>query len=342
MNLERLGLNDRMDERRRLAEATSNVFATPEFHETWWRHFGGGRELRLTGVVADDGRLAGVLPLYLWRPGVTRFIGHGGGDELGPLALDGDRAAVARAAARIATPLVVCEHLRPEWSDALGASVVLDEGSPVLPVAAHAGWDAYLATRSSNFRQQVRSRTRKLEQAHEVRYRLADERTLADDLDTLFRLHRARWQRPSTFGAREAFHRDFARVALARGWARLVVLEVDERPAAAWYGFRFGEVDSYYQSGRDPEFERESVGLVLLAHTIRAAFEDGRREYRFLRGDEPYKGRFTDDDSYVVSSVAGSLAAPAAAALRLTRAAARRLRRSRPTAPRPGGGRRGA
>ena len=341
MKVERLGLDDRVDERRKLAETVNNVFATPEFHATWWRHFGGGRELRLSGIVDGDGRLAGVLPLYRWRAGVARFIGHGGGDELGPVAGDGDRDAVARAAADPG-PLLVCEHLRPEWSTALGASVVLSEGSPVLRVAEHAGWDEYLSTRSSNFRQQVRSRTRKLEQAHDVRYRLADDSTLDADLDTLFRLHRARWQRPSTFGSREAFHREFARVALGRGWTRLVVLEIDDRPAAAWYGFRFGDVDSYYQSGRDPDFERESVGLVLLAHTIRAAFEDGRSEYRFLRGDEPYKGRFTDDDSYVVSSVAGTLAPAAAAGLRLSRAAARRLRRSRPTAPPQGAVRPGA
>lgn len=341
MNARPLELDSHVEERLALAEATDNVFATPDFHETWWKHFGAGRTPLLHGVFDDGGRLAGVLPLYRWRPGVARFMGHGGGDELGPAAREADRVAVAEALPKLA-PLVVCEHLRPEWSGALGASPVIEEGSPVLPVAAFADWDAYLATRSSNFRQQVRARTKKLEQAHEVRYRLADEASLEADLDTLFRLHRARWQKPSTFGSREAFHRDFARVALGRGWTRLVVLELAGAPAAAWYGFRFGEVDSYYQSGRDPSLERESVGLVLLAHTIRAAFEDGRREYRFLRGDEPYKGRFTDDGSRVVSSVAGPLALPAASALRVTRAATRLLRRSRPTARRPGGSPRAA
>jgi CelD/BcsL family acetyltransferase involved in cellulose biosynthesis len=34
---------------------------------------------------------------------------------------------------------------------------------------------------------------------------------------------------------------------------------------------------------------------VLLAHTVRSALEDGMREYRFLRGGESYKNRFTDD-----------------------------------------------
>jgi CelD/BcsL family acetyltransferase involved in cellulose biosynthesis len=34
----------------------------------------------------------------------------------------------------------------------------------------------------------------------------------------------------------------------------------------------------------------------LLAHTIRAALDDGIREYRFLRGGEAYKHRFATED----------------------------------------------
>ena len=58
------------------------------------------------------------------------------------------------------------------------------------------------------------------------------------------------------------------RHALERGWLRLWVLEADGKAVAAWYGFRFAQIDWYYQSGRDPDWERQSVGFVLLAHTI--------------------------------------------------------------------------
>ena len=76
-------------------------------------------------------------------------------------------------------------------------------------------------------------------------------------------------------------------------------MEVDGSPAAAWYGIRFGGAESYYQAGRDPALDDLSPGFVLLAHTIRSAFEDGMREYRFLLGDEPFKGRFAEDDPKV-------------------------------------------
>jgi hypothetical protein len=102
------------------------------------------------------------------------------------------------------------------------------------------------ASRSPNLRQQVRRRERRLARAHDLHYRLADDPTpLQRDLDTLFALHTARWGPRSTFGAREAFHREFATHALAQGWLRLWFLELDGRPRAAWYGFRFGGAESY-------------------------------------------------------------------------------------------------
>ncbi len=110
-------------------------------------------------------------------------------------------------------------------------------------------------------------------------------------------LHRARWgEAGSEFLRWEPFHRDFASIAAERGWLRLWFLELDDRPAAAWYGFRYAGVESYYQAGRDPALEDESVGSVLLAHTIREAAADGVREYRLLRGAESFKLRFADGD----------------------------------------------
>ena len=73
-------------------------------------------------------------------------------------------------------------------------------------------------------------------------------------------------------------------------------MDVDGAPAAAWLGYRFGNREWYYQSGRDPAFNRWSVGFVLVAHTIREAISDRVRQYRLLRGNEPYKYRFATSD----------------------------------------------
>jgi CelD/BcsL family acetyltransferase involved in cellulose biosynthesis len=187
------------------------------------------------------------------------------------------------------------------WGSLLGGTTLLArESSPVM----HAGssWDEYLASRSSNFRGQVRRRERKLAREHDLSYRLSDRDSLDGDFETLVRLHEARWGEASAGAFRgplKDFHREFAGHALERGWLRLWTMEVDGQAVAAWYGFRFAGIESYYQSGRDPAWDRYAVGFVLLTHTMREAFDDGVGEYRLLRGAEYYKSRFATHDDRV-------------------------------------------
>jgi CelD/BcsL family acetyltransferase involved in cellulose biosynthesis len=272
---------------RELAGRGRNVFATWEWAGAWWRHFGEGRELR---VRHEPGSF--VLPLFLERQGpfrLLRFIGSGHSDEVGPVG-DAARASAAFAEERD-FHLFLGDEMAPGWAEPLGAKVVERTSSPVIELPST--WDDYLAARSSNFRSQVRSAERRLDRAS---YRLATAETLDADLDTLFRLHRARWPGSHWFADAEAFHRDFAAVALKSGWLRLWILGLGGVPAAAWLGYRFNGVESYYQAGRDPALQRERVGFVLLAHTIREALQDGMDEYRLLRGDESFKYRFATSD----------------------------------------------
>src|ERR671924_323808 len=253
------------DEWTRLAEASRNVFSSWEWATTWWRHFGRGREL----CVLPGPDL--LLPLYAWRTTplrILRLLGHGPGDELGP----------------------VCAPDRRNLGAAALAAALENDGC-----------DLFLAARSSNFRQQIRRRERAVSRDHRVRFRLTERASLDRDLTTLFALHRARWGASPWFAPLEPFHREFAAVALELGWLRLWILELDDAPAAAWLGYRFAGVESYYQAGRDPAHGRVTAGFVLLAHTIREALLDGMEEYRFLRGDEPYKYRFADSDPGLVT-----------------------------------------
>jgi CelD/BcsL family acetyltransferase involved in cellulose biosynthesis len=191
-------------------------------------------------------------------------------------------------------------------------------------------WDEYLAGRSTGLRRQLGRLERRLADQG-LRYRLTtkpDE--LMADLDTLFALHRARWQGSPWFVSGERFHREFAAAALERGWLRLWLMELNGTAVAAWLGYRFAGVESYYQAGRDPAWDKASVGSVLLAHTIRAAFEDEMREYRFLRGGEDYKSRFaTSEVGSVVQLVRATSALGRAASWAL--AARSALRRVRPS-----------
>jgi CelD/BcsL family acetyltransferase involved in cellulose biosynthesis len=297
-----------------LARDARNVFSTAEWASTWWRHQGAGRAPLVFACRAEGGTLVALLPLYVshTRPvRVARFIGHGPADQLGPICAPPHRVIAGRALENLAEAAridVLLAELLPGgegWDAALGRPPVYVESSPTISLSR--GWDAYLANRSANFRQQVRARERRLSRSHKLRFRLADDpNRLQDDLDVLFALHLARWGRErSEFLRWEAFHRDFSALALARGWLRLWILHLDDSPVAAWYGFRFAGIESYYQAGRDPRRSDESVGFVLLAHTIREAAHDGVSEYRLLRGAEQFKRRFADADSGLATFALG-------------------------------------
>jgi len=289
-----------------LAVSTRNVFSTWEWASTWWRHFGAGRPLHLLAV-RDGARSRAILPLYGFtgRPlRVLRFVGHGTADELGPVCAPHERQLAARelraAAAKLRADLVLAERLPGDqgWSGLLRGRLLKREASPVVDLDA-GSWEELTARWSANWRGQLGRKERKLEREHDVRFQIVTAPAeLQSGLDKLFALHTARWPGPeSSFaGPRTAFHRDFARLASERGWLRLWLLEVDGQAVAALLVFRFGGVDCFYQSGRDPAWDKASVGTVLMARVIRAALEDGMLEFRMLRGDEAYKYRFAMRD----------------------------------------------
>ncbi len=323
----------------RLAAAGSNIFATWEWSVTWLRHIAPGVTPMIAAAGADERMPAVLVALYCGAHAglpALRLVGDGLGSRVGPIRAAGDDKLAATAliaavaAARGRHILFVGEGFPGEerWESVLPGGSHHRESSPVLAING-VSWEEYLSSRSGNFRQQVRRRERRLHEHYQVTVRLADEASVTTDMETLFRLHAARWREGGSAafaGPRKAFHREFAGIALARGWLRLWVLELDGRPAAAWYGFRYGGAEWYYQSGRDPDLDAESVGFVLMSHTIRAAMQDGMDEYRFLLGDERYKGRFASHDPGEVTVVAptrplGSVALRAALARRRARRA---------------------
>ncbi|HEY3727574.1 MAG TPA: GNAT family N-acetyltransferase [Solirubrobacteraceae bacterium] len=284
-----------------LATASTNIFSTWEWAAVWLRHFGAGKELEVTTVRDAGGVITIVLPLVRERRAgfrLTRLVGYGVADQLAPVCAPNDSGAATDALVRASAgrDVLLAERLPSDWPwQRLGGPVISEESNPTISMAAEGSWEDYLEARSSNFRQQVRRRARRLERGLDVRYRLSVEPSrLQADLDVLISLHRARWRGSSRSfeGRREAFHREFAALALQCGWLRLWIAESRGRPVAAWYGFRFGGVESFYQSGRDPRWDQFAVGAGILEHSIRETFNDGLREYRFLRGDEAYKQRY--------------------------------------------------
>ena len=313
-----------------VARRQDNVFSTWEWAWAWWSAYGNDREALVHEVRDAEGRVVGILPLYLARRRpirVLRFIGHGPADQLGPVCAPADRTRVAAALQLLVRELVgprgvlLADALRGDlgWGTVLHGAVVRRQSFSLIELDGLT-WDTWLAGKSPNFRQQVRRRERRLQSAAGLRFRLVrEEDERASAFRTLVELHRARWGRASTtFDADNLpMHEHFTRLAAERDWLRLWIAELDGRPAAAWLGYRFGGADAYYQMGREPTRDDTNIGSVLLMRTIRDAFEAGSCEYRMLRGGEPYKERLQSADPEVLTCVVGTDPVPGLAALLL-------------------------
>lgn len=299
------------------------LFLTPDWFKVWIRHYGAGAKPNLVVATDAEGTLVGIAP-FVRHGRALRFAGSGLGDHFSALSHVGRESAVAAAVAPLTAEAayVVLDRVdrNAEWVEALTEA----RGKGMTSVRSHVdvlpaiqledtSWDEYLASRSRNFRSQVRRRLRAIERepsGHFRRTERADE--LQADLDRFFQLHDVRWEgRGGSSIATErsrAFLRDLAGALLERGWLRLWFLELENETLAAWYGWKIGGRYGYYSAGLHPRGEAVSAGFALLSHTIRSAIEEGAQEYALLRGDEPYKARFetrrTEIETVVVAPAA--------------------------------------
>lgn len=308
---------------RQLAVRRGNGFLTPEWFRAWARHYGEQHTPFLPVLRGSEGVLRGLLPLALPRfghPRACQIAGGNLGDRFHPVSEPGAEVEVAAAAGEALTEasepwsVISLNHVQVDepWVEALGEAAGgrlstrrrIASPLPLIDIGNHQSWDAYLGTRSSNFRQQVRRFARRAAREGEVRIRRTESAEELDaDMRMFFHLHDKRFadRGGSSLSAERtrSFHREFAAAALEQGWLRLWFLELDGLPAAAWYGWRLGERYSYYNSGFDPAFAALSPGLVLISAVIESAFQEGAAEFDFLLGGESYKYRFAERERTV-------------------------------------------
>jgi len=296
------------------------LFLSWEWLFTWWRHLGSHLRPALL-TVRDEGRLQAVAPFvrHGWQPRRLRFhktvgflgaplhAGNVGSDYLDVVVRRDSTHALAELVAEIAARGEVLDlaQVRGEGSAAgtLAASLGLAgwevRSSPagVCPVVDLRGhtWESYLLTRGREHRYAVQRKLRALKRRFQVSFEPArTEGERADALRVLIDLHERRWSEKGSSDAfhtpaLRAFHEDFTRLALGRGWLRLFVLRLDGIAAAALYALRYGETFFFYQAGFDPAFGRWGVGTAALALSIESAIGEGAKAYDLLHGEEEYK-----------------------------------------------------
>lgn len=298
-----------------LADSRSaSVFLSWEWLHTWWVHLAGARTLRLLAVRRGT-ELVGLAPLASTGRGLLglerlEFLGGGqvGSDYLDLLARPGlEREVVRSLAGHLVAAGASLDLKQVRIVGSLARELVralrgagcrqLASRTQCCPVIDLRGrsWEGYLGSLGSEHRYGFQRKLRKAEARHALRFeRVESEPRRRELLPVLFDLHVRRWrERGGSDGLEGAglleFHEEFTRLALERGWLRLFVLWLDGAPAAALYGFRYGHVFSFYQSGLEPRCGKLGAGVLALGLAIRSAILEGASEFDLLHGREAYK-----------------------------------------------------
>lgn len=293
---------------------TATIFSTWEWLAPWWRAFGAGQQLLALAVLDSQQALAGLALLSRGstRLRTLRLAGDGSGDSdnldllarpgceeeftqhfLGYLAGQNKWDVCQLNTLPGHSPVAACllRHLEDrKWT-------YFTASRPWSVISLPETWDEYLKGLSSKERKKVGLFTRRLEKQHRVHYVKCSERDLAPSLESLFRLHQARWElsgEPGSFSSaeRRKFYEDISRLFLEQRWLEFWLLELDGKPVAAQFGFRYRDTVFSLQEGFDPAYSSDSVGYVLRAQALKQLIGEGVRRYDFLAGESPVKARW--------------------------------------------------
>ncbi|WP_070796010.1 GNAT family N-acetyltransferase [Thalassotalea crassostreae] len=109
---------------------------------------------------------------------------------------------------------------------------------------------------------------------------------------SLIELHQLRWQKngkPGVFCEEKfiRFHQRFCKIALQKNYLELYVMIIDEKPIAAFYGFRNQQTVSFYQGGFDQTFSPNISPGKLLHFLLIEQFKKGNIAfYDFMKGSQ--------------------------------------------------------
>lgn len=289
----------------------ATLFQHPAWQLNWWRCFGTGRPVAACMFEAD--RMTGLLSLYLLEEGGTRKllpIGIGLSDYLDVL-LEPD-APSGTANALLAAALQTAALLGAATCDLTD----LPPGAALRDIGAPDGWYAEwrqtdtcpvleFSRDATELSEAVPSLQRRKLRMNRHRSDLlggwhvhtAGPSNLTSMLEVLLRLNQQRWH--TLDPAVLEFYRTAGPALHSAGRMRLQSLQIGGCPAAC--ACTLAAADDrllFYIGGFAPKFAWVSPGTLLLGAVIEQGLNEGRRQFHFLRGAEPYKYAWGAVDRY--------------------------------------------
>jgi CelD/BcsL family acetyltransferase involved in cellulose biosynthesis len=300
--------------------AADTIFLTLEFQRTWWECLGEG-ELLILAVRDDADTLVGIAPLFETpNSQEQRALATVGcvevADYLDIIVAQSQEEAVYAALIDYLTSssapawdlLDLCNihedsptlKLMPSLAKAQGwtVSTARDDVCPIVRLPGT--WDEYMEMIDGKQRREIRRKLRRAgAQAPVDWYVVGPEHNLEAEFEDFLELMAASSPDKEAFLTPQMRHffRQLAQLMNDAGWLELVFLQVGERKAAAYLNFVYNNRVLVYNSGLDwRSFPNLGAGIVLTAHYIRHAIEQGRELLDFMQGDERYKYQFGGQD----------------------------------------------
>lgn len=307
------------------ASRADTVFLTWEWLSAWRRAIEGMVEPFVVSVRTEDGRLVGLGPFYrcslVLRGGLVRYrclrtLGdYPTGAEYPDWIVH--REFETEAARTIASTLAEATragHWDLLWLPHLSGWSGAFERITAACAAAGLHWQArptdfaaialpdsfeeYVRCLGRSARQKLHRSLRKVFERNGAVFECCERpEQLSEYLEALFELNTRRWAAVGSSGTfvrkpREAcFYREFAPVALARGWLVLAGLRLGGRLCAVDIGYRYGGRFFYLQGGFDPHGP-QGLGHALRSRIIAHLIELKVQEFDFLGTVTDYKRDF--------------------------------------------------
>lgn len=304
--------------------AADTIFLTLEFQRTWWQCLGEGELLILAVRDDDDGKLVGIVPLFATTNSQgQRVLATVGcvdvADYLDFIVAQGlEDVVYAALVDYLADPnalswdlLNLCNihqdsptlDILPALTEARGwtVSTARDDVCPMIQLPGT--WEEYVEMLEGKQRREIRRKLRRAGgESAQNWYIVGQEHNLETEVGAFLDLMAASAPDKADFltpRMRDFFYQ-LTRVTYDAGWLQLVFLQVGGRNAAAYLNFVYNNRVLVYNSGLDwRTFPKLGAGIILTAHSIRHAIEQGREAFDFMRGDERYKYQFGGRDAEV-------------------------------------------
>lgn len=156
-----------------------------------------------------------------------------------------------------------------------------------LPVN-YTSYQEYLAARPRQLSNTINRKHRKLERQHAVDFRVfSSPHEIASATTEFSSIYNRSWKQPEPY---ETFVPNLLKLCAKRGLARLGILYVDNKPAAAQFWIVYNSTASIYKLAHAPEYDSLSVGTILTSLMFQNAIEVEKvTTIDFLTGDDVYK-----------------------------------------------------